>query len=201
VTKHDARVPSLAEIRRAIDLADPDMATLIRTAIATRARRGELVALRWGDVDLDGGTLHVQLDREAPRTDLAGEGHEDRRSRNARDRHRHRRHAPRPAPTPPGAVGAARPQPAKRHRLDLVRSRRPRRSPVPDKVTHRWKRTAQAAGLDGVRLHDLRHAAATHMVAGRLRHASPAMTLDVYAYRDLNADRAAAKLLGGLLDG
>lgn len=38
-------------------------------------------------------------------------------------------------------------------------------------------------------------------VAGRLRHASPAMTLDVYAGRDLGADCVAADTTGRLLDG
>jgi hypothetical protein len=53
----------------------------------------------------------------------------------------------------------------------------------PDWVTYRWRVLADQASLDGV------------------RHASPAMTLDVYAGRDLDADRAAAMRLGQLLDG
>ncbi|MGB2745499.1 MAG: tyrosine-type recombinase/integrase, partial [Candidatus Microthrix parvicella] len=49
----------------------------------------------------------------------------------------------------------------------------------------------------------LRHATATHLiangtdvrtVAGRLRHASPTMTLDVYAARTTEADQAAGEL-------
>lgn len=211
VTKHDARVPSLAEIRRAIDLADPDMAALIRTAIATGARRGELVALRWGDVDLDAGTLHVQRSI----VKLPGQAWQEKATKTG---------AAAVLAIDAGTVDTLRA--LRRHRqeqwVQLGRGRLratdwiwfeaadPTAPLSPDKVTHRWKRTAQAAGLDGVRLHDLRHAAATHMVAagidirtvaGRLRHSSPAMTLDVYAGRDLNADRAAATVLGGLLDG
>lgn len=210
VTKHDARVPSLAEIRRAIDLADPDMAVLIRVAIATGARRGELVALRWSDLDLDAGTLHVQRSI----VHLPGKPFEEKATKTG---------AAAVLAIDAGTVDAVRAHRRRRQeqwlQLGLGRVRqsdylwldKDLRSPMPpDRVTYRWRTLADRAGLTGVRLHDLRHAAATHMVAagidirtvaGRLRHASPAMTLDVYAGRDLNADRAAANLLGGLLDG
>ena len=210
VTKHDARVPSLAEIRRAIDLADPDMAVLIRVAIATGARRGELVALRWSDVDEDNATLHVQRSI----VQLPGRPFEEKRTKTG---------AAAVLAIDAGTVDALRAHRRRRQeqwlQLGLGRIRqsdylwldKDLRSPMPpDRVTYRWRTLADRAGLTGVRLHDLRHAAATHMVAagidirtvaGRLRHASPAMTLDVYAGRDLNADRAAATLLGGLLDG
>jgi integrase len=210
VTKHDARVPSLTEIRRAIDLADPDMATLIRVAIATGARRGELVALRWSDVDEDNATLHVQRSI----VKLPGRPFEEKRTKTG---------AAAVLAIDAGTVEVLRAHRRRRQEqwLQLGRGRVRQsdwlwfdtdlRSPMPpDRVTYRWRVLADRAGLDGVRLHDLRHAAATHMVAagidirtvaGRLRHASPAMTLDVYAGRDLGADRAAANTIGGLLDG
>src|SRR5690606_18871484 len=50
-------VPTLAELARSIDVAraagDLRMVTLIRVAALTGARRGELAALRWCDLDLD----------------------------------------------------------------------------------------------------------------------------------------------------
>ena len=55
----------------------------------------------------------------------------------------------------------------------------------------------------------MRHGTATHLiangtdvrtVAGRLRHASPTMTLDVYAARTTKADRDAGELIDTLLD-
>lgn len=66
------------------------------------------------------------------------------------------------------------------------------------------------AGLRGVRLHDLRHFAATRMwaggvsvktVAGRLGHANASMTLNVYSHFLQASDREAAHLLGRVLDG
>lgn len=210
VTKHDARVPSLDQIRRAIELADDDMAVLIRVAIATGARRGELVALRWSDFDPDASTLHVQRSI----VKIPGKPFEEKRTKTG---------AAAVLAIDPGTVNALQAHRRRRQEqwLQLGRGRvrqadwlwfdKDLRSPMPpDRVTYRWRVLADRAGLGDVRLHDLRHAAATHMVAagvdirtvaGRLRHASPAMTLDVYAGRDLAADRAAATTMGGLLDG
>ena len=39
--------------------ADPDLATFVMLAASSGARRGELLALRWRDIDLDGGRLHA----------------------------------------------------------------------------------------------------------------------------------------------
>ena len=71
------------------------------------------------------------------------------------------------------------------------------------------REVAQRLGLEGVRLHDLRHYVATRLiasgvdprtVANRLGHASPTTTLSIYSHFVPEADRDAAELLGGLLD-
>ena len=70
-----------------------------------------------------------------------------------------------------------------------------------------WLPATNAAGLTGLRYHDLRHTAGTALVAGgtdiktaqvRLGHANPLTTLRVYAQATHDADRAAAKSLGDL---
>ncbi|HUR17509.1 MAG TPA: tyrosine-type recombinase/integrase [Acidimicrobiales bacterium] len=70
-----------------------------------------------------------------------------------------------------------------------------------------WQPACIAAGLDGLRFHDLRHANATGMVAAgvdiktaqaRLGHSDPRLTLAVYAQVTSAADRAAADELGAL---
>lgn len=79
----------------------------------------------------------------------------------------------------------------------------------PDGVTHRWTKWRRKAGLDQVRLHDLRHFMATTMltagvpvsvVAGRLGHARSATTLNVYSHFVEAGDQAAADLLAGMFD-
>ena len=65
----------------------------------------------------------------------------------------------------------------------------------------RWTRTRRAAGVDGVRLHDLRHWQATQLldagvpvptVAARLGHADGTTTMKIYAHRTERGDEQAA---------
>ena len=78
----------------------------------------------------------------------------------------------------------------------------------PDGVTSRWMKWRKV-GLDGVRLHDLRHFMATTMltaavpvsvVAGRLGHARPATTLNVYSHVVDAGDKVAADVLAKIFD-
>jgi integrase len=48
---------ALAEAMRLVDEYDIDFAMYVRLAATTGARRSQLIALRWTDVDLDGGTI------------------------------------------------------------------------------------------------------------------------------------------------
>ena len=79
------------------------------------------------------------------------------------------------------------------------------RQPIhPDSVTHRFSRLARRLGLR-TRLHDLRHYAATQLIAGgvdlrtvsgRIGHAGGgATTLRVYTHFLAAADRQAAEVL------
>ena len=55
--------PSPDEVVRLFRLAqesDPDLATFIMLAASSGARRGELIALRWKDVDFKRGTLSIE---------------------------------------------------------------------------------------------------------------------------------------------
>ena len=65
-------------------------------------------------------------------------------------------------------------------------------------------------GVSGVRLHDLRHAHATQLLAagvpirtvsGRLGHANASTTLNVYAHWVEESDDAAADTMSRLVDG
>ena len=63
--------------------------------------------------------------------------------------------------------------------------------------------------MHGIRLHDLRHFAATRMLlngidmrttAGRLGHARASTTVDIYAHYTLPADQRAATILADVLN-
>lgn len=79
---------------------------------------------------------------------------------------------------------------------------------APDHVTKSFQRLRASVKLDNVRLHDLRHFAATSLLAagvpvrtvsGRLGHANAATTLGVYAHFVEASDKSAAVILGGLV--
>jgi hypothetical protein len=79
----------------------------------------------------------------------------------------------------------------------------------PYTLLDRFHAASNRAGLPKCRLHDLRHSAAAyqleigtpvHIVAGRLGHASPATTLNIYAAFLPTADRGASDEIGATLD-
>ena len=72
---------------------------------------------------------------------------------------------------------------------------------MPDSVSHAFAKYARRAGIEGVRLHDLRHSHATVMlqagihpkvVQERLGHSSIALTLDTYSHVVPGLQEAAA---------
>ena len=58
-------MPTKAELRALIDHAPPRWRTFVVTAIFTGMRASELRGLRWEDVDLDAGVLHVRQRADA----------------------------------------------------------------------------------------------------------------------------------------
>jgi integrase len=164
--------------------------TLFFTAIYTGLRRSELLGLRWCDLDLDLATLSVVQTLHRLRT---GECIiSPPKSRSGR----------RPVSLPPSLAVLLRDHQsvyeATRAMLgimpsstDLVFSH-PDGSPLrPDTVSRAFKQMATAAGISGVRFHDLRHTHATLMlrqgihpkiVSERLGHSSVSVTLDTYSH-------------------
>jgi integrase len=165
-------------------------AVLIRTAILTGLRIGELLALRWQDVDLLGGVLHVEhsLSRDGKLTEPKTEA------------------AVRTVPLSVGLVEvllAWKPEHAEDG--DYVF---PSRNGGPLSYWNVRDRgfapAARAAGIEGISVHDLRHSAASLLVASGLSvvdvasilgHSDPSVTLKTYAHlfaRDDAFDRARA---------
>jgi integrase len=189
--------------------SDPVLSAAIMLAALTGCRRGELLGLRWSDVDRDRMVLHVERSvkrEETGRTLRIGptKTHQNRRvsldpvTLAVIDTHRER------------AEGWA---------LDAVVAIDPDgylltedptgRTPMaPDTLTHRFSRLSAQLGLQGLRFHDLRHSVATNLlaagydlaiVAGRLGHRDPTITLRVYAHALVERDRQAAVTLGQLM--
>jgi integrase len=81
---------------------------------------------------------------------------------------------------------------------------------APYTVSKRFAAAVKAAGLPAIRLHDLRHTSATlallagipvHVVAARLGHSDPAITLRVYSHLLPTSQWDAAERIGAALYG
>lgn len=182
--------------------SDPALGALLQLAAVTGARRGELCALRWSDLNLATGELDIVravtlVNGHAvigpTKTRRARRIHLDPATLDALSDHGRRIQ---PATTPTEADGSMFPAPTG----DL-----PWR---PDQLSRSFRRLTQEVGLDHVRFHDLRHYVTTRLlgagidlrtVAGRLGH-SYATTLNIYAAFLPDADQRAAALMARLLE-
>lgn len=208
---HEIVPPEPADVVRLVEAAtddDPDYGAWLHMAAATGARRGEVCALRWRDIDLDAGT--VRIARAISIGDEIVEKETKTRSRRRIQldagtvevlRAHRRRCAERAL-----ACGVPLEPDAYIWSLEVDGSAPWR----PDLPTHRWVRLRKRLGLGNVRLHDLRHFHASTLldagvglttVAGRLGHAGGGRTtLTVYGHMLQPADRVAADLVAETLD-
>jgi integrase len=213
VLRRESVIPDLTEVQRILEScewSDHDFGCFLRLAAVSGARRGELCALRWGDIDLESGWLTIARSLTGGRADQLREKdtktHAKRRvsldpeTRNSLNVH-HRRCEQRAracdTELPPTAFVFS----------DMPDGSAPWR---PGRVTLAFRRLSDRLGVTGVRFHDLRHFAATQLLAAgvpvktvsaRLGHANASTTLNIYAHHLESADEEAAQVLAGLLDG
>ena len=165
--------------------------------LATGLRRGELLGLKWEDIDLERGNLRVR--RQVSR--INGEVVEaPLKTKNAY----------RTLPLAEDTVSVLREQRRKVGNSPWVFPS-PNGGPIsPDSVLHMLHRVLKRAGLPKVRFHDLRHTFATlalqngvdvKTVSGMLGHFSAGFTLDTYAHITSAAQRQAAQTMGSVLAG
>lgn len=187
------KIPDAAVLRAAIDSVEADdttFAMFLRLAIHTGARRGEIVRLRWEDVTVgpEGAVVSFYQSKT--------------------DRWKH---------VPIGPVTASQ---LDRYRRDLFEQsmaigagrpvwvfpswKSPGHHIHPHTTTHAWIALREKTGLDGVRLHDLRHTMVSVLlgagvdvatVGDRSGHASKAVLLDVYGH---SIDGAAWRAAGAI---
>ena len=163
--------------------------------LATGLRRGELLGLKWEDIDLEHGSLRVK--RQVARID--GEIVE----------------------APLKTKNAYRTLPLAEDTIQVLKQQRkkvssspwvfpsPTGGPIsPDSVLHMLHRVLKRAGLPRVRFHDLRHTFAMlalqngvdiKTVSGMLGHFSAGFTLDTYAHVTTAAQKEAARTMEKVL--
>ena len=156
--------------------------------LVTGLRRGELLGLKWTDVDLDRGVLKIQraISRQNGKVVEA-----PLKTKNAY----------RTLPLSADAISVLKMQKCKVGNSEWVFPS-PTGGPMsPDSVLHMLQRVLKRAGLPRIRFHDLRHTFATlalengmdvKTLSAMLGHVSAVTTLDIYTHITGDMQRAAA---------
>ena len=183
---------------------DPLYAAFV-LAVTMGLRRGEIVGLRWSDVDLDNRVLYVRQQTQRRRGQLYDDDPKGRRRRTV--------------PLPAMCVA-----PLRWHRMRQADARkragktwresayifttRTGRTVEPRNVYRSFTRVAKDAGLRVIRLHDARHGCATLLTAAGvaprvvmeiLGHSQISITMDVYTHVVQDTQREAISHMDRLL--
>ncbi len=206
----EMRTLSREDTRRLLDAAHEEESAYgdaVIMAVHTGLRLGELLGLRWEDVDLERGALTVRRTLQY----LSGEGLTSKDTKTARAR--------RTIPLGPTAVETLRR--LRRRQLEerlaqgsaycdrgIVFADALGRPLSPYRVSQRFPTLVKRLGLVPLRFHDLRHTHASlllargvhpKIVSERLGHASIAITLDTYSHVLPNLQEEAARDLDAWL--
>jgi integrase len=204
VRREEMRPLTAEQVRVLFEAAKGDrLEALYVLAVTTGLRQGELLGLKWDDVDLEASTLRVR------RTLTTAKGG--------------------PQLTAPKTKGSRRTVRLTHSAVKALRSHLERQLAEIDRAgslwrenglifasesgdpldrrnvtTHRFKPLLERAGLPQIRFHDLRHTCATllltknvnpEIVSEMLGHASIAITLDTYSHVLPNMQDSAAKAM------
>ena len=183
--------------------ADLARVVAVRIGLATGMRRGEVFALVWDNVDLQGGVIHVRRSLTA-----RGELKQPKSRNGIRDIHID------------AETVAALSAWADFQRRELRKLRKVADGDTPvccsavggfsdlRNFGRFWADFRARAGFPGLKFHELRHTQASLLIAGgvdvktvqtRLGHYSAALTLNWYAHANPDNDKAAGDMVGDLL--
>lgn len=209
VARAEMRVWSQQDVRRFLaHVADDRLNALWALLLGTGLRRGEALGLRWDDVDLERRRIAVLRARSVVGYEVHVSEPKTARGRRSVSID----------PVTTAAFAAYRKRQLEErlawgpawHDTGYVFTSEDGNPLHPQHVSVVFKRLVEEAGLPKIRLHDLRHTAATlalmagihpKVVSERLGHASIGITLDTYSHVGENLqDEAAAKVANLIFD-
>ena len=208
----------VVRLLEALQDAPTQYSVITQLALLTGARRGEICALRWSDIDMDAGTISIERTlQHIPGKGTVFNPPKTKRSRRCvkvgsdcvqlLQEYRQHQKAER---FKIGSEWVRRVEiEGKRVENDLLFTKWNGAPMDPDDVTTWFGRFLAAHDLPAVHFHSLRHTNASLLIAahvpvttvsGRLGHAKTSTTTDIYAGFIRSADAAAADALTGVFD-
>lgn len=207
--KYNAEVYDEGEIQKLVDaIQGTDMYLFVTLEILTGLRRGELAELKWSDIDLDKGIIHIT------RSKVLAEGKKITKAPKSQSGKRDI------------SIGEKLIEILKNEHINYLKDkikmgsnfidsdnviRQPNGKEFsPDSLTQKWIRFRKAKGLKDIRLHDLRHTCATSMLlAGinmkviqkRLGHSDISTTMNIYAHVLPSMNKDAGEKIDALILG
>jgi integrase len=204
VPDKEIEILSQTEISRVLEVLKGGswLYPIVMVALGTGMRRGELLALRWKDVDLDGAKLRVEQSLE--QTKLSGLVFKAPKTKRGR----------RTITLPASTVTALREHlkatlerrlmlgQGKLHDNELIFSAWTGKPQSPQGMSQKWRKAVRTAKLKAT-FHSLRHTHASSLIAAgidvlsisrRLGHSSPSVTLNAYGHLFKPDDKAAAAI-------
>lgn len=206
IQRTEMRTLDRAEVQKLLGAAkNSRLYEPILLAISTGMRRGEILGLKWSDIDLEKSRLRVARSLQPDRS-LA----EPKTVRSRRE-----------ISLPATTVGAIRQLKVRQNKLKLklgsgyadqgfVFANELGAAWVPDSISTLFQSIVRHAELGKLRFHDLRHTAASLLlekgtpittVAQILGHANTSTTLSVYAHAVKGSSQVAASVMEGILQG
>ena len=190
VPHHEQRTWSATELNTFLaTVSDHRLLASFVVFATTGMRRGEVLGLRWSDVDLANGRLSVVNTITTVNGRPVETSTKTKKSRR-QDVER-------------AAAGSAWGD------TGLVFTREDGSAIHPDRYSHWFADLVEKAGVPAIRLHDLRHTHATlalaagvhpKVVSERLGHATVGITLDLYSHVTPSLDELAAETIAALVD-
>jgi integrase len=188
-------------------LKDHSLESIAVLALSSGARRGEILALTWAHVDLDTGTIKIERSLEQTKAGLRFKPPKTAKGKrtvslppiavDALRSHRRRQLELRVA------LGQGKPEPAALlfcdHNGDPI---------PPNNLSRDWRRFILTRKLPRISFHGLRHSHVSALIAGgidvltvsrRIGHASPVVTMKVYAHLFSETDKTAANAIEAAL--
>jgi len=184
-------------------LSGRSLRPIVSFLVGTGARRGEALALRWSDLDLDKALVRIERSLEQSKSGLRFKSPKTKNSR-------------RNVSISPWLVAELRAHRLgqQKRRLSLGLGRAPEDSLVfarwdgspraPRGLSQKFALAMASLKIEGITLHSLRHTHVSQLIASgmdvlttsrRIGHASPAITLSRYGHLFTNTDARAAEIM------